>query len=112
MKFFSSAYTVALACLLSLVPIALGEKYFQCTQNKIFTMAELISHKSRYLETNMRHGNPLGPNGEVYPSRQYSTVPIGGYTTTYLFQLIDEAPTFNVYETQSRGFYPCNWIES
>ncbi|CCU83284.1 CSEP0491 putative effector protein [Blumeria hordei DH14] len=112
MKFFSSASTAALTCLLSLVPVAHGEPYFKCTQNTIFTMAELQRDKVYFLETNAKHGDPLGPNGEAYPTHRYSMIPIRGYTTTYLFQLVDEAPTFRVFEKQSGEFYPCNLIEN
>ncbi|CCU75991.1 putative candidate secreted effector protein [Blumeria hordei DH14] len=112
MKFFSSASTAALVCLLSLVPVALGEKYFQCSYDQKFTLAYLEMHKSHCLVSSAIHGDPLGPNGEVYPANRYRMIPKDGYTTTYLFQLVDEAPTFRVFEKQSGEFYPCNLIEN
>ncbi|CCU83193.1 unnamed protein product [Blumeria hordei] len=46
MKFFSSASTAALACLLSLVPVVLGVPYFLCRDDQKFTLDYIQSFKS------------------------------------------------------------------
>ncbi|CCU83192.1 putative candidate secreted effector protein [Blumeria hordei DH14] len=71
MKFFSSASTAALACLLSLVPVALGEKYFQCSYDQKFTLADLIRTKSQCLVIIASDGEPLDPYGNFYPTRAF-----------------------------------------
>ncbi|CCU83158.1 putative candidate secreted effector protein [Blumeria hordei DH14] len=107
MKFFSSASTAALACLLSLLPAVLGGPYYQCVYDQKFSLAKLKRKKSSYTVTNAKAGDPLDPNGDFYPTDRFTRKAWRGIKTEYLFQLIDEEPTFRVYEKQFYEFFRC-----
>ncbi|CCU83159.1 putative candidate secreted effector protein [Blumeria hordei DH14] len=110
MKFFSSASTAALACLLSLVPAVLGGSHFRCGNQQKFTMTKLRLKISSFAVSNARADDPLHPRGSFCPTYRFTRKPRGGVHTEYLFQLIDRTPTFRVFEKQTTEFFPCLFI--
>ncbi|CCU83160.1 putative candidate secreted effector protein [Blumeria hordei DH14] len=107
MKFFSSASSAALACLLLLVPVVLGGPHFRCSNGQKFKLLDLQDKSPSFLESNARDGDPLHPDGFCYPTHRLTKKSRGGQDTEYLFQLIDGKPTFHVYMRESTQFKPC-----
>ena len=112
MKFLSSASTAALAFLLLLMSVALGEPHFLCSYNEKISLEGLKHDKSFCDVARAKSGDPLGPNGEFYRTRRYSLIPNSGYTTAYIVQLIDDTPTFRVYEKKDEGWELCLFREN
>ncbi|CAD6506578.1 BgTH12-07804 [Blumeria graminis f. sp. triticale] len=111
MKFLSAEYYAAWAGLLLLVPAVYARPHFKCGKVIAFTLNRLISIEEDDGFTMARPNDPSGPNGEEYLSHRYITVPEGGFSTTYLAQVIDEYPYFRAFERTTQIWKPCVFIE-
>ncbi|CCU82159.1 putative candidate secreted effector protein [Blumeria hordei DH14] len=112
MKIFSPASTAALACLLLVVPVALAVGYFQCSHDERFSLA-YIQHKDSQCEArHAKDDEPRGPNGEVYRTTHIMTVPRVGFFVYYIIQVIDDSPTYRLYEDLSNEWEPCVYQET
>ncbi|CAD6505871.1 BgTH12-06803 [Blumeria graminis f. sp. triticale] len=111
MKLLSAASTAALACLLLLAPVTLGDGYFQCSYDERFTLAYVQQKDSQCEVRHAKDDEPKGPNGELYRTTHILTTPRIGLYVYYIIQVVDDAPTYRIYENLSIEWEPCVYQE-
>ncbi|CAD6506461.1 BgTH12-07689 [Blumeria graminis f. sp. triticale] len=107
MKFLSAASTVALAGLLFLVPFAQGEALFKCRNGVEFPEMNLGFLQATCDLKEAKYGDPLGPNGEVYPTSRFGQMTPAGCYKDHLIQLIDNIPTYRIYQRDQGQWHQC-----
>ena len=111
MKFLISASTAALVGLLSLTHVALGEDYFKCSHNQLFYLSFLEMKIKDYDLKNVKSGDPTNPHGQFYKTFRGTLMQKENFFVKYIFQLIDDTPTFRVHEKIKKEWKQCAYIK-